>query len=190
MLASAVRAASRRGYATVARSMIPPNVAAGSSASAAGGAAAAPALGAELKPIVSLYRGLPKGHATSDPSKLTEGLFVGYRNKHFQNGKETGAPLVHIILLVFGVGYTMAYNAHLSAFGLYLTLVIWNVFPRPFGTEAGRARGTSHLSGFESHTAAAILHRAPQEQGAPLTDASIPARGRPMYTHQRLVSAA
>ena len=114
MFASSLRAAAvRRGYATAARSLIPPNVAAGAPTAAA--ADAAPALGAELKPIVSLYRGLPKGNAAADPAKLSEGLFVSYRNKHFQNGKETGAPLLHVILLVFGVGYTMAYNSHLSA---------------------------------------------------------------------------
>ncbi|KAJ3354721.1 hypothetical protein GGF32_007024 [Allomyces javanicus] len=106
---SILRTAARRAYAT--RSFIPPNVAAQPTASTA---AAQPALGAELKPLVSLYRGLPKGNAPQDPSVLTEGLLVGYRNKHFQNGKESGAPLAHVILLVFGVGYTMAYHSHLK----------------------------------------------------------------------------
>ncbi|ORZ41496.1 mitochondrial F1-F0 ATP synthase subunit F of fungi-domain-containing protein [Catenaria anguillulae PL171] len=108
MSSSILRTAARRAYST--RSFIPPNVA----ATPAAGAGSSAQLGAELKPIVSLYRNLPKGNATSDPSKLTEGFFVNYRNKHFQNGKETGAPLVHVILLVFGVGYTMAYHSHLK----------------------------------------------------------------------------
>ncbi|KAI9179397.1 hypothetical protein H9P43_004716 [Blastocladiella emersonii ATCC 22665] len=110
-MSSILRTATRRTYATAARSFIPPNVAA---APAAGAADSTAELGAELKPIVSLYRNLPKGNAAQDPSKLTEGFFVNYRNKHFQNGKETGAPLAHVILLVFGIGYTMAYHSHLS----------------------------------------------------------------------------
>ncbi|KAI9224464.1 mitochondrial F1-F0 ATP synthase subunit F of fungi-domain-containing protein [Blastocladiella britannica] len=115
-MSSILRTAARRGYATAARSFIPPNVAAPALApsAAAAGAPAAASLGAELKPVISLYRGLPKGNATADPSVLTEGLFVGYRNKHFQNGKENGAPLVHVILLIFGIGYTMAYHSHLK----------------------------------------------------------------------------
>jgi F-type H+-transporting ATPase subunit f len=66
-----------------------------------------------LKPLVSLYRNLPKGTLPGDASRLTEGLFVNYRNKHFQNGRETAAPVAHVILLIFGVGYTLAYKSHL-----------------------------------------------------------------------------
>ncbi|KAL7751475.1 hypothetical protein RI367_002933 [Sorochytrium milnesiophthora] len=113
-------AAAAAAAAITARSYVPPNLA----VSAGRGSALATPTGtpsggiddsaAQLPRLVRLYKGLPKGPAPYPATEVRDGPLAGYRNKHFQPGRETGAPLLHVILIIFGIGYTMAYTSHLS----------------------------------------------------------------------------
>ncbi|KAL5501911.1 ATP17 [Sanghuangporus vaninii] len=62
---------------------------------------------AGLGPLVDFYSKLPKGPA--QPSS-------GIRARYFEGAKASGKPLVFTILAIFGLGYTIDYNMHLSTY--------------------------------------------------------------------------
>ncbi|KAF5318336.1 hypothetical protein D9611_014241 [Ephemerocybe angulata] len=62
--------------------------------------------GAGLGPLVDFYSKLPKGTATQQIS--------GLKGRFFNAGRESGKPLVALIVTLFGIGYTIDYNMHLK----------------------------------------------------------------------------
>ncbi|KAI9138553.1 mitochondrial F1-F0 ATP synthase subunit F of fungi-domain-containing protein [Paraphysoderma sedebokerense] len=115
-MSSTILRTSLRRYATATsspRSFIPPNIA---SPKAAVKPTAAPsgAAASDLSSVVHLYKNLPKGPAPVKPADIKTGIFGGYRAKYFAPGKESPKPLLHVIFLISGIGYVLAYNAHLS----------------------------------------------------------------------------
>ncbi|KAJ3572902.1 hypothetical protein NP233_g2775 [Leucocoprinus birnbaumii] len=62
--------------------------------------------GAGLGPLVDFYSKLPKGRATPRVS--------GIKGRFFNGKNASGAPLVALILGIFGVSYTLDYNMHLK----------------------------------------------------------------------------
>ncbi|EAU80934.1 hypothetical protein CC1G_03110 [Coprinopsis cinerea okayama7 len=62
--------------------------------------------GASLGPLVDFYSKLPKGKATPRVG--------GLKAKFFDGKNASGAPLVWLIVGLFGIGYTLDYNLHLK----------------------------------------------------------------------------
>jgi hypothetical protein len=93
----------RRGYAT-----IPPFVASLKNAASAS-AKSAEASPESINSLVAFYKRLPKGLPTATET-YGSGLIGNYRAKY----SNTGAPLLHAGLLIFGVGYFVSYHCHLS----------------------------------------------------------------------------
>ncbi|RXW12047.1 hypothetical protein EST38_g10043 [Candolleomyces aberdarensis] len=62
--------------------------------------------GAGLGPLVDFYSKLPKGASTARVS--------GIKGRFFDGKNASGAPLVYLIVGLFGIGYTIDYNMHLK----------------------------------------------------------------------------
>ncbi|KAJ2918706.1 hypothetical protein MD484_g1680, partial [Candolleomyces efflorescens] len=62
--------------------------------------------GAGLGPLVDFYSKLPKGAAAARVS--------GLKGRFFNGQNASGAPLVYLIVGLFGIGYTIDYNMHLK----------------------------------------------------------------------------
>ncbi|KAJ3506824.1 hypothetical protein NMY22_g17124 [Coprinellus aureogranulatus] len=67
--------------------------------------------GAGLKPLVDFYGKLPKGNATQRVS--------GLKGRYFNGENASGAPFATLIVVLFGIGYTIDYNMHLSGVRRY-----------------------------------------------------------------------
>ncbi|GJE92586.1 ATP synthase subunit f [Phanerochaete sordida] len=63
--------------------------------------------GASLAPLVNFYSKLPKGPAPSSASGGIKGRFFNGKNA-------SGAPLVWLMVGIFGLGYTIDYQMHLK----------------------------------------------------------------------------
>ncbi|AMD21255.1 HEL025Wp [Eremothecium sinecaudum] len=61
--------------------------------------------------VVEFYKTLPTGPA---PARKPSNLFAKYRTKYFEGDNASAKPLVHVVLLILGIGYTMEYNFHLK----------------------------------------------------------------------------
>ncbi|KIK64101.1 hypothetical protein GYMLUDRAFT_40350 [Collybiopsis luxurians FD-317 M1] len=78
--------------------LVPPKIATPKSVS--GGS------GDGLGPLVNFYSKLPKGAATARVS--------GLKGRFFSGSNASGAPLLALIVGIFGLGYTIDYNMHLK----------------------------------------------------------------------------
>ncbi|KAK9900590.1 hypothetical protein P389DRAFT_192854 [Cystobasidium minutum MCA 4210] len=88
------------------RSLIPPKIA---SASAIAGAPSA----RRMENVLDFYSKLPKGPA-SNPSAKSLNPFARYKARYFEGKNASGAPIVHAIIGIFLIGYTVDYQMHLK----------------------------------------------------------------------------
>ncbi|KAK9377623.1 ATP synthase subunit F, mitochondrial [Lipomyces chichibuensis] len=84
--------------------LIPPKIASASNLGAAPGAK-------RLASVVDFYKALPRGPA---PAPVRKGLLGKYTAKYFDGDNASGVPLVHLIVAVFLISYTLDYNLHLK----------------------------------------------------------------------------
>lgn len=95
----------RRFASSSTRSLVPPPI-------ASPNAIGAPKDAARMSRVVSFYSKLPKGPAQFKNS----GLWSAYKTRYFDAGKESGAPLLHAIAVLFLMGYSFDYYFHLRAY--------------------------------------------------------------------------
>ncbi|KAJ1511738.1 hypothetical protein HMI55_006482 [Coelomomyces lativittatus] len=64
--------------------------------------------------LVHLYRAMPKGPAPPLTRLPTDSFLERYSQRHFSRGHESARPILHTIVLVAGIGYTMLYFQHIG----------------------------------------------------------------------------
>ncbi|KAK9452083.1 ATP synthase subunit F, mitochondrial [Limtongia smithiae] len=84
--------------------LIPPKIASAATLGATPGAK-------RLASVVDFYKALPRGPA---PVSQPTSFFGRYSAKYFEGGNASGAPLVHLIIGAFLIGYTLDYQFHLK----------------------------------------------------------------------------
>ncbi|KAK9455677.1 ATP synthase subunit F, mitochondrial [Dipodascopsis uninucleata] len=84
--------------------LIPPKIASASNLGAAPGAK-------RLTSVVDFYKGLPRGKV---PETKPSGLVGRYKAKYVDGDNSSGKPLVHLIIAVFLISYTIDYQFHLK----------------------------------------------------------------------------
>ncbi|KAH9815880.1 mitochondrial F1-F0 ATP synthase subunit F of fungi-domain-containing protein [Melampsora americana] len=91
------------------KNLIPPKIA---SVQALSGTSTA----TRMKRVVEFYSKLPKGSIDKSASTSSVGLnpFNRYKAKYIDGENASATPLVHAILGLFLVGYTIEYNMHLK----------------------------------------------------------------------------
>ncbi|EGG07730.1 uncharacterized protein MELLADRAFT_43111 [Melampsora larici-populina 98AG31] len=87
------------------RTLIPPKIA---SVQALTGSSTA----ARMNRVVEFYSKLPKGSAPKPSAGLNP--FARYKARYIDGENASAAPLLHAILGLFVVGYTIEYNMHLK----------------------------------------------------------------------------
>ncbi|KAI5477889.1 hypothetical protein MNV49_005782 [Pseudohyphozyma bogoriensis] len=86
-------------------SLIPPKIAVPSTGSAQ-------ATAARMGKVVEFYSKLPKGSLPKSSPGLNP--IARYKAKYFEGPNASGAPLVHAIVGLFFIGYTIDYQMHLK----------------------------------------------------------------------------
>ncbi|KAG0150459.1 hypothetical protein CROQUDRAFT_38235 [Cronartium quercuum f. sp. fusiforme G11] len=91
--------------ASALRNLIPPKIASVQALTTSGTAA-------RMQRVVDFYSKLPQGPAP----KPTGGMnpFARYKARYIDGENASGAPLLHAIIGLFVIGYTIEYNMHLK----------------------------------------------------------------------------
>ncbi|KAI8970256.1 mitochondrial F1-F0 ATP synthase subunit F of fungi-domain-containing protein [Mycotypha africana] len=92
----------RRAYTT--KTLVPPNIAAATKLSGS-------AKDGQINELVKFYKKLPKGTAET-PKPV--GPFARYKARYIDGDNASVTPLLHLILGVGIIGYTIDYHFHLK----------------------------------------------------------------------------